>query len=180
MLHAQGMDADLSPDITEHTSNLELIYITAGSDHKELAERLKAMQHMDRQERLGSAADGSIALSRTFVAPTFTAEKKSRCDIKFVRWLVRKNRPLSMSKKSLGCQFHGSPASGGRYTSAGKRKLLWQILQQVHEPWHLQLFSVICYFIFFQPFHLGTAHAINRHKLMGSTHIFARSAIISY
>jgi hypothetical protein len=121
MLHAQGMDADLSPDITEHTSNLELIYITAGSDHKELAERLKAMQHMDRQERLGSAADGSIALSRTFVAPTFTAEKKSRCDIKFVRWLVRKNRPLSMSKKSLGCQFHGSPASGGGYTTAGKQ-----------------------------------------------------------
>jgi hypothetical protein len=57
------------------------------------------MQHIDRQERLGSAADGRIALSHTFVAPAFTAEKKSRCDIKFVKWLVRKNRPLSMSKK---------------------------------------------------------------------------------
>ncbi len=57
------------------------------------------MQHIDRQARLGSAADGRIAVSRTFVAPAFTADKKSRCDIKFVKWLVRKNRTLSMSKK---------------------------------------------------------------------------------
>jgi hypothetical protein len=57
------------------------------------------MQLIDRQERLGSAADGRIALSRTFVAPAFTADKKSRCDIKFVKWRVRKNRALSMSKK---------------------------------------------------------------------------------
>jgi len=40
-----------------------------------------------------------MALSRTFVAPAFTVDKKSRCDIKFVRWLVRKNRALSMTKK---------------------------------------------------------------------------------
>jgi hypothetical protein len=43
--------------------------------------------------------DGKIALSRTLVAPAFTTDKKSRCDVKFVNWLVRKNRALSMSKK---------------------------------------------------------------------------------
>ena len=37
-------------------------------------------------------------MSHTFVAPAFI-DKKSRCDIKFVKWLVRKNRPLCMSKK---------------------------------------------------------------------------------
>jgi hypothetical protein len=42
---------------------------------------------------------GRIALSHTFVDPTFTVDKKSRCDVKFVTWLVRKNRALSMSKK---------------------------------------------------------------------------------
>ena len=45
------------------------------------------------------AVGGRIALSRTFVAPAFKADKNSRCDIKFVKWLVRKNRALSMSKK---------------------------------------------------------------------------------
>ncbi len=83
----------------QNTSNLENHYATAGTDHKELADRLTSMQHIDRQERLGSAPDGRIALSHTFVAPAFTADKKSRCDIKFVKWLIRKNRPLSMSKK---------------------------------------------------------------------------------
>jgi len=43
--------------------------------------------------------DGRIALSHTFVAPAFTADKKSLCDIKFVKWLIRKNSVLSMSKK---------------------------------------------------------------------------------
>ncbi len=38
-------------------------------------------------------------MSHTFVVPAFTTDKKSRCDIKFVKWLVRKNRALSMSKK---------------------------------------------------------------------------------
>ena len=82
----------------QNTSNLENHYVTAGTDHKELADRLTAIHHIDRQERLGSAADGRNALSRTFVAPAFTTDKKSRCDIKFVRWLVRKNRALPMSK----------------------------------------------------------------------------------
>jgi hypothetical protein len=43
-------------------------------------------------------ADGRIASSRIFVAPAFTADKKSRRDMKFVKWLVLKNRTLSMSK----------------------------------------------------------------------------------
>ncbi len=48
---------------------------------------------------MGSAADGGIDLSHTFVVPAFTVDKKSRGDIKFVKWFVRKNRTLSMSKK---------------------------------------------------------------------------------
>jgi hypothetical protein len=43
--------------------------------------------------------DGKIALSHTFVDPAFAGDKKSLCDVKFVKWLVRKNRDLSMSKK---------------------------------------------------------------------------------
>ncbi len=64
----------------QNTSNLENHDATAGTDHKELADRLTSMQHIDRQARLGSVADGRIALSRTFVAHAFTADKKSRCD----------------------------------------------------------------------------------------------------
>ncbi len=67
----------------QNTCNLENHYVTAGTDHNELADQFTSMQHIDRQERLGSAADGRIALSRTFVA----------------KWLVRKNRALSMSKE---------------------------------------------------------------------------------
>ena len=48
---------------------------------------------------MGSAAEEKIALPHTFVAPVFTEDKKSGCDIKFVKWFVRKNRSLSMSKK---------------------------------------------------------------------------------
>jgi hypothetical protein len=36
-------------------------------------------------KRLGSATDGRIELSLTFVAPAFTADKKSHCDIQFVK-----------------------------------------------------------------------------------------------
>ncbi len=39
---------------------------------------------------MGAAADGSMVLSHTCNAPDFTVEKKARCDIKFVKWLVRK------------------------------------------------------------------------------------------
>ena len=49
---------------------------TAGTDHKELADRLTVMYHIDRQERLGSVSDGRITLSLTFVVPTFTVDKK--------------------------------------------------------------------------------------------------------
>jgi hypothetical protein len=85
----------------QNTSNLENHYVTGGTDHKELADRLTSIHHIDRQDKLGSVADGRIALSHTFVTPAFTVDKKSRChsDIKFVKWLVRKNRALSMSKK---------------------------------------------------------------------------------
>jgi hypothetical protein len=59
----------------QNTSNLENHYVTAGTDHKELADRLTSIQHIDRQERLGSAADGRIALFHTSVAPAFTTDK---------------------------------------------------------------------------------------------------------
>jgi hypothetical protein len=97
MQYAQCLDVEFTR--YQNTSNQEDHNISSGTDHKELADRLAVMQHMDWQEGLGSAADGSIALSRTFVAPAFTAEKKSRCDIKVVKWLVRKNKALSTSKK---------------------------------------------------------------------------------
>ena len=42
---------------------------------------------------------GRIALSHTFVGNAFTEEKKCSCDMKFVKWIVRKNRALTMSKK---------------------------------------------------------------------------------
>jgi hypothetical protein len=76
----------------QNTSNLENHYVTAGPDHKELADPLTSMQHIDRQARLGSGTDGRIALSHTFVAPAFTTDKKSLCDIKFVKWLVRNSQ----------------------------------------------------------------------------------------
>jgi hypothetical protein len=49
--------------------------------------------------QLGAATDGSMALARTCNAPAFTAEKKARCDMKFVKWLVRKNRALTMARE---------------------------------------------------------------------------------
>jgi hypothetical protein len=42
---------------------------------------------------------GGLHCLGTFVTPDFTTDKKSHSDIKFVKWLVRKNRALSMSKK---------------------------------------------------------------------------------
>jgi hypothetical protein len=102
----------------QNTSNLENHYITAGTDHKDLEDRLTTMQHTDRQDMLGSATDGSIALSRTFVASASTDEKKSRCDITFVKWLVRKNRALSMSKKDAKLNDFIDEVTDGSYNLA--------------------------------------------------------------
>jgi hypothetical protein len=44
------------------------------------------------------SAGGRITFSLTFVVVVFTTDKKSRCDIKFVKWFVRKNRFLSIPK----------------------------------------------------------------------------------
>jgi hypothetical protein len=78
------------------------------------------MQHTDRQDRLESAADGSIALSGTFVAPASTDKKKSRCDIKFVKWLVRKNRACNvmLSEESFA-------AWCGRLDTTGYSRHTW-------------------------------------------------------
>jgi hypothetical protein len=48
----------------QNTSNLENHNVTVGTDHKELADRLTSMHHIDRKERLGSASDGRITLYR--------------------------------------------------------------------------------------------------------------------
>ena len=60
----------------QNTSNLEQHYVRGGADHKELADRFTGIQHLERQERLGSAADGSMTLSHTCNGPPFTSEKK--------------------------------------------------------------------------------------------------------
>ena len=57
------------------------------------------MEHIDKQERLGSAGDGRITWSHIFVTPDFTSERKCICDIKFVKWTVFK---LVKQIQSLG------------------------------------------------------------------------------
>jgi hypothetical protein len=52
----------------QNTSNLENHYVTAGTDHKELADRLNAMQHSDKHERLGYA--GHCPCPRTITNST--------------------------------------------------------------------------------------------------------------
>jgi hypothetical protein len=52
------------------------------------------MQQLERGV-LGAVTDDSMTLSLTCHAPAFTAEKKASCNIKFVKWLVRKNRALT-------------------------------------------------------------------------------------
>ena len=82
----------------QNTSNLEQHYVRGGADHKEHADRFTGIHHLERQESLGSAADGNMALSHTCNGPPFTSDKKLRCDMKFVKWFVRKNRSLTMTK----------------------------------------------------------------------------------
>jgi hypothetical protein len=96
MRRALCQNADLSSDIRTRR-----IWSRGGLDHKELAGRLAATQQLDRGVQLGAPEDGSMALGRTCNAPAFTAEKKARCDMKFVKWLVRKNRALTMARASL-------------------------------------------------------------------------------
>jgi hypothetical protein len=47
-------------------SNLEQHYIGGGTDHKGLADRLTAIQPLERQDKLGSGEDGRMVLSQTF------------------------------------------------------------------------------------------------------------------
>ena len=100
----------------QNTSNLEQHYIRGGPDHKELADRLAGMQQLDRQEKLASGADGRMVLSRTFNAPAFTAEKKALCDMKFVKWLVRKSRALTMGRQDDELNEFIEEVTDGAYT----------------------------------------------------------------
>jgi hypothetical protein len=100
----------------QNTSNLEQHYIRGGLDHKELAGRLAATQQLDRGVQLGAAADGSMALGRTCNAPAFTAEKKARCDMKFVKWLVRKNKALTMAREDDELNEFMNEVTDGAYS----------------------------------------------------------------
>ena len=107
----------------QNTSNLEQHYIRGGLDHKELAGRLAATQQLDRGVQLGAAADGSMALGHTWQhglgsqhAPAFTAEKKARCDMKFVKWLVRKNRALTMAREDDELNEFMNEVTDGAYS----------------------------------------------------------------
>jgi type I site-specific restriction endonuclease len=100
----------------QNTSNLEQHYIRGGPDHKELADRLAGMQQLDRQQKLASGADGRMVLSRTFNAPAFTAEKKALCDMKFVKWLVRKSRALTMGRQDDELNEFIEEVNDGAYT----------------------------------------------------------------
>ena len=79
MQHAQCLDTDMSSDI--RTRRI-WSYIRGGTEHKELTDRLAGIHHLENQESLGSAPDGSMTLSLTCNAPAFTSEKSLRCDIR--------------------------------------------------------------------------------------------------
>jgi hypothetical protein len=55
---------------------------------------LVVIQQLERGVQLG-ATDVSMVLSHTCNTPPFTTEKKTPCDIKFVKWLVRMNKTLT-------------------------------------------------------------------------------------
>ena len=57
-----------------------------------------------------------MSLSRTCNASAFTAEKKAPCDIKFVKWLVRKNRVLTMTRQDDDLNEFIDEVTAGAYT----------------------------------------------------------------
>jgi len=74
-----------------------------------------SVQQTSKQLVMDVGADGSAVVSRKVVAPAFTAEKKARCDVKFVKWLVRKNRALTISKKDAELKEFIDEVSDGAY-----------------------------------------------------------------
>ena len=48
---------------------------------------------------MGAGADDKMVLSVTCNAPAFTVKKKAHCEMKFVKWFVRKNRDLTMVRE---------------------------------------------------------------------------------
>ena len=68
------------------------------------------------QEKLGSGADGRMVLSWTLNAPVFTSEKKALCDMKFVKWLVRKSRALTMGRQDDELNEFIEEVTDGAYT----------------------------------------------------------------
>ena len=85
----------------QNTSNLEAHYTAAELDHEELADRLRQHQQLQNQTLLSVGADGSGGQTGKVVAPSFTKAKKARCDVKFVKWLVRKNSGTARPQRTL-------------------------------------------------------------------------------
>lgn len=74
-----------------------------------------SVQQTSKQLVMDVGADGSAVVSCKVVAPAFTAEKKARCDVKFVKWLVRKNTALTISKKDAELKEFIDEVSDGAY-----------------------------------------------------------------
>ena len=75
----------------QNTTNLEARYTASGLDHQELGQRLRQHQQLQRQTCLSVGADGSGGQTGKDITLAFTLAKKGHCDVKFVKWLVRKN-----------------------------------------------------------------------------------------
>ena len=78
------------------------------------------------------AVGGRIALSRTFVAPAFKSEV-SLCDLKFVKWLVRKNRALPMSKNDDEVNEFIDEVTDGAYNLPCV-EVIFKLVKQM-QPW---------------------------------------------
>jgi hypothetical protein len=73
---------------------------------------------------------GPVSFSHTFVTPFCTTDKKSRCDIKFVKWFVRKNRTLSMSKKDDELNDFVDEVTDGTYNLSCV-EVIFQFVKQI-------------------------------------------------
>jgi hypothetical protein len=68
----------------QNTSNLEQHYIRGGHDHAELADRLAAMQQLERQDKLGSGEDDrSHGVVSDLHPSCLHSSKKALCNMKF-------------------------------------------------------------------------------------------------
>ena len=69
-------------------------------------------------------------------------KQKSRCDIKFVKWLVRKNRDLSMSKNDDELNEFIDEVTDGTYNLSCVEVILKLVNQM--QPWGDERMRVSC------------------------------------